>query len=605
MKKNKILLLILITPSLIYSQELEDSYLESLPEGVKSDVLKKIESQDGEESKLKYRRAPSDIDKALVELEKLRMLEELDRLKELRESKQTKEIKRFGNQIFNTMQSSFMPINDPNLDGAYVLDFGDIIELQLVGQKNLIKELKISRDGSINIPEVGKVNLSGLSLESASNLIKAKVSNAYIGTNAYISLTNIRDIQVLISGNSANPGLYTLNGNSNVLNALNVSGGISEDGSFREVQIIRDGRVFESIDLYSIFIYGNSNFGPRLVSGDSVFIKPVQSLVSAVSGVNRPMLYEMMPDETIQDLINFANGFAKEADLDFISIERLNKEKIMLIDLTYDQLAETKVKHGDSLFIKEYLYRKVVINGAVRFPGTYIINEGEKLSSLISRAGGYKDSAYPFASHLNNQRTLELNKIAKEKLYDKFIEDIVISLGGGFGNQGSSSDTLPIILEQLKNTPINGRVMAEFDIDLVTKNPQLDTSLEDGDEILVPYILEQVYVYGDINNPGTVRYEPGKNVNYYIKNAGGVERSADKGNIFVVHPNGKTELAKNNSRLSFLIDENSSRIYPGSIIFVPKDSTVKDSAVIASIWAPIISSLALSVTSLSVLSDNN
>ena len=139
---------------------------------------------------------------------------------------------RFGDNIFDTMQSSFMPINEPNLDSSYVLDFGDTLELQLIGQKNSIDSLSVRRDGSINIPEIGKLFVSGLSLDDVNKLIKAKISSAFIGVEAFISLVNIRDIQVLITGNAYNPGIYTLNGNSNILNALSMAGGVNENGNY-------------------------------------------------------------------------------------------------------------------------------------------------------------------------------------------------------------------------------------------------------------------------------------------------------------------------------------------------------------------------------------
>ena len=124
-----------------------------------------------------------------------------------------------------------MPINEPNLNSTYILDFGDVIEIQIIGQEDSIQEYIINRDGSINISDLGKIVLSGLSLNEASSLIKNKVKNIYIGTEAFITLKNIRDISILISENAYNPGIYTLNGNSNMLHALTMAGGINEFGS--------------------------------------------------------------------------------------------------------------------------------------------------------------------------------------------------------------------------------------------------------------------------------------------------------------------------------------------------------------------------------------
>ena len=145
-----------------------------------------------------------------------------------------------------------MPINEPNLSSEYILGFGDILEIQLIGQEDYIEQISIKRDGSINMPDLGKLNLAGLSMGEAISLIKAKVNNSYIGTEVYISLTNIRDINVLVSGNAYNPGIYTLSGNSNMLHAIAVAGGINEFGSYREISLIRNQKVIDTLDIYDI-----------------------------------------------------------------------------------------------------------------------------------------------------------------------------------------------------------------------------------------------------------------------------------------------------------------------------------------------------------------
>ena len=573
---KKIFLSALLLASVgLHSQELDQAYLASLPEDVRADVIEKMEAKEAQEDPV-YRRASTMVDKNL------------------------EDSVRFGYKIFDMMQSSFMPINEPNFDSSYVLDFGDTLLLQITGQKDSTERLNIERDGSINIPKIGKLYLSGLSLESASNLVKSKIEAAFIGTETFVSLVNIRDIQVLIAGMAFNPGLYTLNGNSNALHALSMAGGITEDGSYRNIDIIRDDKVIASIDLYDLFIYGKSTFGPRLRSGDSIFIRPASILVNIATGVKRPAEYELQSSETFGDLINFANGLSNYADTSYLAVERVQGSQINLIkypDIV--TLSKDKVISGDTLFIREFSYRSVSISGAVEVPGTYFITEGEKLSKLISRSGGYKEFAYPFGGFLNNRVALETNRAAAERLNQDFIQDLIFSTS----SQESSVD-LEIILRQLNSIEPSGRVMAEFDVDLLSENKNLDTTLEDGDQIIIPYISQQVYIYGEVNNIGTVRYEPGKSVSYYLENSGGIVDTADSKNIYVVHPNGKTvRLDRYSSRLSFINSAENISVYPGTIIFVPRKSSLKNPAQIASIWSPVISSLALSLASLSSINN--
>ena len=133
-------------------------------------------------------------------------------------------------------------------------------------------------------------------------------------------------------------------------------------------------------------------------------------------------------------------------------------------------------------------------------------------------------------------------------------------------------------------------------------NPNLDTTLVNGDEIIIPIKSEQVYIFGEINQTGAVRYKPSKDLNYYISSVGGLLESSDKSNIFVVHPNGEINKLNNVNRLSLLNNKSKDiLIYPGSVIYVPREVKSQDASIIASIWAPIVSSTATSLAALSVL----
>ena len=579
---------LLLASAGLHSQELDEAYLASLPESVRNDVLEKMTDRE-ELDKPVYRRPSSMVNKNYCS----------DADTDAYNC--TPKSNRFGAQIFDMMQTSFMPINEPNFDSSYILDFGDTLEIQLIGQKNSIEKLSIKRDGSINIPEIGKISVAGLSLDEVSSLIKGKIANAYIGIEAFVSLVNIRDIQVLITGNAYNPGIYTLNGNSNLLHALSMAGGIDEKGSYRKIELIRDDTVINTIDLYDIFIHGKSGFGQRLRSGDSILIKPSNDLVTISGAVKRPGVYELTPDEYYSDLFAYGNGFSPSADTDSLRVERLNKEEVEFIYISdVKDLSSIKPLSGDRLNVRAYVRKSVTISGAVKTPGTYIISKGETLSSLIKKAEGYKEDAYPFGGVLINKRAANINTVAVEKLYTSFIQKLISK-----GDALFASESLPFILEELKKSNISGRIMAEFDIDVISASPELETNLEDGDEVLIPITTQQIYIFGEVNNPGATRYKPGQSIQDYLVSSGGTLESADNTNIYVVHPNGELNRLQNTSRLSFLNARGSDLlIYPGSVIYIPRKVITRDPALLASIWAPIVSALALSITSLSVLENN-
>lgn len=586
---SKILTILFITISIsISSQEMSKEYLDSLPESVRSDVLSKIEARE-EIEKPVYRRASTSIDKGKDEDEDEGEENVMDQV--------------FGSKFFDTVQSSFMPINEPNLDSNYVLDFGDLLEVQLIGQNESINSHYINRDGSINLPSIGKLSVAGLSLQDASNLIKAKVKNIYIGTEAFITLKNIRDISVLLAGNAFNPGVYTLNGNASILHALTMAGGVDELGSYRDINLIRNGDVIDSLDIYKLLVYGEHNTSQGLRSGDSIVVNPSKILVSVESGVYRPGKYQMKENETLVDLFNFANGINRYADINSIKVKRISNGKNIILDIDFNDLDSFQILDGDSIHIKEFKHITVRISGAVANPGEYIIQRGALLSNLIDYAGGYDDSAYPFGGFLNNKQAYEINEESKQRLYNAFINNLFLNAG----KLNTQSDNIGFVLEQLKQSEVSGRIIAEFDLNVLKDNPEKDTILEEGDEIFIPYITQQVFVQGEVNNPGATRYTPGQDINYYIKSVGGELKKADLKNIFVIHPNGETtNLNKYSNTLSFVKGQTDRQlIYPGSIIYVPQTTNLANPLEAASIWAPIISSIALSLTSLSVLNNNN
>ena len=411
--KRILFTILLISAYDTFGQEFDEDFLESLPEDIMEDVVSKGKLKD-ELEKPVYRKASTMRDKDMED-------------DDYYENEEPEEEERsvFGKNFFDTIQSTFMPINEPNFDGSYILDFGDVLEVQFIGQIDSIESYEIKRDGSINIPDIGKIQVSGLTLEDASSLLKAKTLTTFIGTEAFISLKSVRDIRVVVAGNAYNPGIYTLSGNSNILHAITMAGGLDEFGSYRNIDLIRDNKVIETLDIYDVLILGSTNFAKSLRSGDSILVNPRKNLVTVESGVLRTGIYELLDEETVEDLIFFANGLDLYADTDLMYIKRIVKGKSTKINVDVSNIKSTSLINGDSLYIKEYKFNTVEIKGAVENPGVYLLPMGSTLSNLISEAGGYERNAYPFGGYLNSQKSLKINEEAKERLYASFLNSVV------------------------------------------------------------------------------------------------------------------------------------------------------------------------------------
>ena len=568
----------------IEGQEVFDSsFLESLPEGVRQDLLDQVTDKKELEDE-QYRRPSTFVQKPTNDEGELLS-------------------NRFGVNIFDMMQTTLMPLNEPNFDSSYVLDFGDVLEVQTLGQRGFVTQVEIRRDGSVSIPEIGKLYVAGLSLDDATNKIQKKISETSIGVESFVTLVNVRDIQVIVAGNVFNPGPYILNGNSNVFHALTISGGPSDMGSFREIELVRDNKVIEVIDLYDTFIFGKSSFNKRLRSGDIVFVKPVQNLVSVIGGVKRPFVYELKETDTLDTVISFANGLSADADISEINLYRLIDGKVEAIDVKgIDSLKTFAPVDNDRLVIRRFSFRSVEILGAVNNPGTYIVNEGEGLLDLIPRAGGYSSNAYPFGGVLENLNTEKINRMAADELYKSFLDNLSNLSGkatSGSALEGAASTRL--IMEELKNSPVSGRVSAEFDINVLAEDPSKDVVLQDGDKITIPEFVNQVYIFGEVSSEGTVRFEKGQPVSFYIEKKGGFSGFADERNVFVLNPNGETfKVSKN----VFMRQGRDIEIYPGSVIFVPRG--LNDGFLItetAQAYAAILGNIGVSLASISVLKE--
>tara|TARA_X000000950_G_scaffold288221_1_gene403957 strand:+ start:1897 stop:3609 length:1713 start_codon:yes stop_codon:yes gene_type:complete len=553
----------------ISAQELDPAFLASLPEEVRDDLLAQAEMKKVMESE-QYRRPTTFIDKP-----------ETDSM-------------RFGINIFSMMQTTLMPINEPNFDSNYVLDIGDVLQLQLVGQKSLIIDLTIKRDGSISVPEIGKIFIAGLSLSEAIDLVRNKIEISYIGVDTFLTLSKVRDIQIVVSGNAFNPGPYTINGNSNLFHALTVSGGPSEQGSFRKIDLIRDGEIVETTDLYEIFIFGKASFGKNLRSGDTVFIHPALNINGIYGGVKRSGEYELKDNETADDLIVFANGFTPDSDKKSIILEQLIDGIIIDSQLSYQNLEQYDLNDGENIYVRRFPIRSVTISGAVNNPGKYRINDGDGIKEIIERAGGYLSNAYPFGGILENEGALEANLYARDELYRGFLNTIIRN---SRALQDSSLNTIGPLLTQLRESPVSGRVITQFDLDLI----ESDINLQDGDTIFIPEKINHLYVFGEVANQGSVSFNPNKRIDFYFESKGGLLEDADLENVFILYPNG---ISKRIKRKNLFRDGNDViDIYPGSIIFVPRKAQNLFLTQSIQAYATILGNLGVSLASLSVIKD--
>ena len=606
MKKIRLILLSLMIVT-VSAQELDEAFLQSLPDDIRQDLSEKNAKQ-ATDSQENYR--PYLYSSKLSQAEELLDLKdrlELDLL-ELQRRLNTedglyvdKSLKLYGLDFFNTFQTTFMPINEPNPDSGYALDIGDILNIQLVGQINETEDFLINNDGSISLQDVGKIIIAGLSLNEASQFIKSKINAALIGTEAFISLSEIRDVNVMVSGNAKNPGIYTLTGNSNILHAISVAGGISEFGSVREINLLRDNKVIESLDIYDLLIKGKYNIKKRLRSGDVVFVEARKNIVTIDGAVHRPAKYEIFDDQSLDSVIKYANGIKQTVDLSNMSLERILDGTLKTIPVFTEAQFETiKAIDGDLIYVRDLPFRQAKISGAVVKPGSYTMAEGETINDLVEKAGGYTNNAYEFGAIYQNEDAKIINKKARDILYNAFLDNIIDAKEkdvSGMFEIGS----LVGLAQEIRDSEPNGRVI----VDLINDRSIDLYTVKEGDELHIPEANNIVYVYGEISTEGTVMYTPNKGIDHFIAKSGGYGKFADSKSIFILHPNGESQLYKRSRNIFESSPQSDIQVYPGSIIFVPRaiDDTIPR-RLAAQAYVSILGNLGISLASLSAINNN-
>ena len=236
----------------------------------------------------------------------------------------------------------------------------------------------------------------------------------------------------------------------------------------------------------------------------------------------------------------------------------------------------------------------VTIQGSIKNPGTYMLEEGDGILALVNKAGGYTDSAYPFGGVLRNEFAKEIN-IESNEILSKYFLNLLSQ------NPSSiESEAIQYILNSLDAVEVSGRLVAEFDIDKLS-NGSNDIVLQENDFLIIPEFPNHVFVFGEVSNPGSVIFEDDQDYRYFISETGGFTDFSDKKAIFILSPNGISHQIKKNI---FMNNRKNIEIFPGSIIFVPKQTpTGFFRSETAQAYSSILGNIGVSLASISVLKD--
>ncbi|WP_343588630.1 SLBB domain-containing protein [Flavobacterium sp.] len=324
----------------------------------------------------------------------------------------------FGSELFDNPTLNFEPDLKMATPVNYVLGPGDELQVSVYGVQEYNASIPVSVEGKVAIQYVGQIPVSGMSIEAATQKIKAAIAKVYSTVRSgqsqvSVSLSQIRTIKITIVGGKQ-PGNYSISSLATVYNALHLAGGPGKNGSYRNIELIRNNKVYRNIDIYRFLVKGDQSDNVTLKENDVIRIPAYSQRVTVEGEVKRPGIFEMKKGETFSDLLNFASGFNEFAYTASVNVIQKTAKEFKVHDINESEYNSYLPQSGDVFKIAKILNRfenRIKIEGAVFRPDYYSFTEGMRVSDLITRAEGLKEDAYSKRARiirLKNDLTTEI-----------------------------------------------------------------------------------------------------------------------------------------------------------------------------------------------------
>jgi len=658
----------------------------------------------------------------------------------------SRDLRQFGYNFFDKDVTTFAPLTNVPVGPDYMIGPGDNFTINLWGRAEASYDVTVNRDGSIVLPRLGSLTVSGLTFAELKQLLLGKFREYYPNFQMSVTMGRLRSINIFIVGEAKSPGTYAISSLSTVITAMYAAGGPSKNGSLRNIKVFRRGDLLTTLDLYEFFIEGLKTSDLRLQNGDTIFIPVVGPVVGVAGNVRRPAIYEMKGAQTIGEVIQMAGGVLPTGRLQNVVVERVegHQQRIIksfnldpaspkanvnlnmelknfdvikiypifkrvqqvvyleghvkypreyelepgmrlrdLVDsfddllpvpylpradiirlvppdlhpeiisfnlgallagskdqnlplkdmdrvIIYDSLEKADVaqvtirgavrKPGDyplytGMTVKDLIFladnptdraflekatltrlvpgrtgtnivklefspqkaigglapdniplqrddmvhirripqyqealaRKVYVEGEFLFPGEYTFAEGERLSSVIQRAGGLTEEAYPFGALFLRESVKRVQEEQLRQYIDNLEEDI-LTLSAQAAEKAVDKEEVAILeqtleskkrlVDKLRKTRATGRMVIKLEEVLYVPSSEYDIELRPGDRLIVNARPDYVSVLGEVFNPTALLAVADKTVGFYLKQVGGPTEDANEGQIYLVKADG-------------------------------------------------------------------
>ena len=461
----------------------------------------------------------------------------------------------FGANLFN---GGFKNSTQHRYNPEYIINIGDVINLDIWGayEKNL--ELTVDEQGNVFLPKIGAVKLLGvknvnLTKKLQNTLIKKYKKNVHL----YASLKSYQTIDVFVSGAINNPGLYSGLSSDSVLQFLDKAKGISDNGSYRDITILRENKIIATIDLYDYLLSGKLNI-IQFKTGDVINVGYLKQYITVDGDVKKPLQIELKGAVKLKDIIDISKVSVDATD---IIISRYKDSKLYkFVEKITPNFSDIKAKDNIKFVSNNYVNNiNIVIDGEHNDNQHIVVKKGTTLKELISIIK---------LTNLSAKANISLYRQSIAKLQKELLSSSLKDLESSVLKTASTTTDEAIIRKQeaslvldfikrAKEIEPKGRVILNDNTDLSK------ITLEDGDKIYIPKHAHIITIAGDVAIPSAISYVDGMDVEKYIEQCGGLTSSADKQNILIIDQKGKVSRYNNS-----IFSEQNLKIKAGDSILV-------------------------------------
>lgn len=432
----------------------------------------------------------------------------------------------YGFALFQNAPSTFAPVDNTPVTPDYTVGPGDELIIRVWGQVEANASVVVDRNGLISLPKIGSISVAGITYQKLSEHIGDALSRKFSNFEIDVSMGKLRSIQVLVVGQAARPGNYTVSSLSTLINAIFASGGPSAKGSMRHIQLKRGNKVISDFDLYDLLLKGDKSKDVKLLPGDVIYIPPVGAMVAIAGSVNTPAIFELRAQESLSDLLDLAGGLTSVAAGQSVAVERIFEHETRKVDeFQLDKEGLTKAVHDGDLVrvgtISSRFDNAVTLRGNIASTGRHIWKEGMRVSDVIPDK----------AVLITENYWLKQNQSPRADIYgaEKLRNEVRHSL--------SEVNWDYAVIERLDpRTLTTSLIPFNLAKAVIDHDPAQDMLLKSGDvitifskdDIQVPAAKRTKYVVleGELANPGIYQVQPGETLRQLISRVGGVTPQA-------------------------------------------------------------------------------